>query len=199
MSYHIAAQPREKVRAQLKRLGLDNVEQLEAPSQKPTLALNDWYAASLGPNVPDDEFTMPSLKVDELSIVWSKGEKMAEEAGTFGSGSLPTLRLVDNVSTLARFNKDKSWVEFVLGRMIPRASKWKQVSIIGLMKETHNDWVYKTLEGVVDGIIDFKLEETASQTLDLMRIRTMRNVGFDRRWHELKISANSEVALANGN
>lgn len=200
ISYHIAAQPREKVRTQLKRLGLENVEQLEEPSRDPTLALHDWYSASLGPNVPDDEFTMNSLKVAELSIAWSKGEKVAEQRGSLSSSSLPTtLRLIDNVSCLARFNEEKAWVEFVLSRLIPKASKWNQVSIIGLIKGAHNDWVYKTLEGAVDGIVDFKLEEVDDETRDLMRIRTMRNVGFDRKWHQLKIAVNSEVTLEKDN
>jgi hypothetical protein len=197
MSYHIAAQPREKVRIQLKRLGLENVAQLEEPSRNPALALNDWYAASLGPKVPEDEFTMNSLKVAELSIEWSKGERIAEERGSLNSSRPPTLRLVDNVSCLARFNEDKAWVEFVLSRLIPKASKWNQVSIIGLISGAHNDWVYKTLEGAVDGIIDFKLDEAVGETRDLMRIRTMRNVGFDRKWHQLKIATNSEVTLEN--
>jgi len=195
MSYHIAAQPKEKVRMQLKRLGLGNVEQLEAPHEKPTLALNDWYAASLGPKVPDDEFTMASLKVSELSIDWSSGEKIQEERGSLGPSNPPTLRIIDNVSCLARFNEGKTWVEFVLTRLIPKASKWNQVSIIGLIKGAHDDWIYKTFEAAVDGVIDFKLEETGDETRDLMRIRTLRNVGFDRKWHQLHIAANSEVAI----
>jgi len=44
------------------------------------------------------------------------------------------------------------------------------------------------LEATVDGIIDF--------TRDLIRIRSMRNVGYDREWHELKIGENFEVTLA---
>jgi KaiC/GvpD/RAD55 family RecA-like ATPase len=198
--YHIAAQPREKLRMQLKRLGQENIEALETPSQKPTLALHDWYTASLSPKVPeDDEYVLSSLKVSELSIDWSKGEKNAEESKLLSSSGPAVLRLVDNVSCLARFNEEKLWVEFVLSRLIPRASKWNQISIIGLIKGAHSDWVYKTLESAVDGIIDFKLEETPDEPRDLMRIRTMRNVGFDRKWHKLKIAANSEVTVEKGN
>jgi KaiC/GvpD/RAD55 family RecA-like ATPase len=51
------------------------------------------------------------------------------------------------------------------------------------------------MEAAVDGIIDFKLEEEGKRTRDLMRIRSMRNVHFDREWHELKIGDNFEVTL----
>jgi KaiC/GvpD/RAD55 family RecA-like ATPase len=59
----------------------------------------------------------------------------------------------------------------------------------------HGGWVYNRLEAAADGIVDFKLEEEGKSTRDLVRIRSMRNVHFDREWHELKIEDNFEVAL----
>lgn len=173
-----------------------NVEELEVPRRSPTLALNDWYTVTIG-RKPSDEESPPSLKVADLSIDWAKGEKdisvWFEQAG-------PTfLRILDNVSCLARFNDEKAWVEFVITRLIPRATKWNQVTIIGLMRGLHSDWVYKNLEGTVDGVIDFRLEEASGETQDLMRIRSMRSVGFDRKWHQLSIAANSEVTLGKSN
>ena len=51
------------------------------------------------------------------------------------------------------------------------------------------------LEAAADGIIDFKVEEEGRSLRDMMRIRTMRSVHFDREWHELKIGDNFEVTL----
>lgn len=50
--------------------------------------------------------------------------------------------------------------------------------------------VYKQFEGTCDSVIDFKLDETGEETRDLIRIRNMRNVSFDRRWHALGIGEN---------
>ena len=44
-------------------------------------------------------------------------------------------------------------------------------------------------------IIDFKLDETSDPAQNLMRIKTLRNVSFDGRWHKLKIAENFEVTL----
>lgn len=71
----------------------------------------------------------------------------------------------------------------------------KNTFICGIMKGVHSDWVYRQLEGAVDGVIDFKVEESGDEVRNLMRIRVMRNVGFDSRWQQLKIGDNFEVTL----
>lgn len=59
----------------------------------------------------------------------------------------------------------------------------------------HSDWVYKAVEAAVDGIIDFKLDDSGEEPQNLMRIRSMRNVGYDGKWHGLKVGENLEVTL----
>jgi KaiC/GvpD/RAD55 family RecA-like ATPase len=54
---------------------------------------------------------------------------------------------------------------------------------------------YRSMEAAVDVFIDFKLEEEGKSTSDLIRIRNMRNVHFDREWYELKTGDNFEVTL----
>jgi KaiC/GvpD/RAD55 family RecA-like ATPase len=147
--------------------------------------------------VVQGEFEEPrvfnSLKVTDLSIDWMKGEKSYGSLYE-GPGS-PVLRILDNISCLSRFNAEKDWVEFVITRILPRATRWNQVTLVGLTAGLHSDWVYKTLEGVADGVVDFRLEETAKETRDLMRIRSIRGVGFDRMWHGLTIGEKSEITI----
>jgi len=192
--YHLAAQPPERVRAQLNRLGVKNVESLEKQDNTPVfphLTLNDWYSATLERIVRDDAF---SLKASDLSILWAKGEKAAEVEGLPRTQER-VLRIVDNISSLDRFNPEKTWVEFVLTRVIPRTLRWNQVTMIGLSRGLHSDWVYKTLEGATDGVIDFRLDEEGEETRDRFRIRTMRNVNFERKWYPLNIGQNFEISL----
>ena len=57
----------------------------------------------------------------------------------------------------------------------------------------HSEWAYKRFEGASEGIVDFKLEELGGR--NIMRIRNMRNVGFNSLWHPLKINDNLEITL----
>jgi len=197
--YHISAQPTDRVRVQLKRLGVPNIDNLEnvVPTDSPTLALNDWYTAAIG-RKEEDQFVEEhkvynSLKVADLSIVWMEGER--KYGDLYEKPGPPVLRIHDNISCLSRFNDEKAWVEFVIRRIIPRATRWNQVALIGLTEGLHSDSVYKTLEGLADGVIDFKLKETPDEIKDLVRIRSMRSVGFDRAWHPLRMSENTEITL----
>jgi len=57
---------------------------------------------------------------------------------------------------------------------------------------------YRQLEGAVDGITDFKLETSemeGEEARSLMRIRLMKKVRFDGRWHPSKMNDNFEVTL----
>ena len=36
---------------------------------------------------------------------------------------------------------------------------------------------------LADGVIDFKLEEVGKEVRNLTMIRSMRNVGYDGKWH----------------
>jgi KaiC/GvpD/RAD55 family RecA-like ATPase len=105
------------------------------------------------------------------------------------------LRILDDASCLARFNEEKSWVEFVRTRMVPIASLWKSTGILGVIKGIHSDWAYKNLEAACDGVIDLKLDETGEEARSVIRIRSMRNVGFDSRSHQLTIGENFELTL----
>jgi len=65
----------------------------------------------------------------------------------------------------------------------------------GVIEGVHSGWVYKQLESAHDDIIDFKLENVGGKLIDVMRIRSIRNVHFDREWHQIKVGENFEVTL----
>jgi len=155
--------------------------------QKDRLWITDLYTLSLGQK-SKEKFAPESLKVADLSI-WIAREAMVE------SPAPEFLVIADNSSILDRFNDEKNWVELYLTRPIPMAKPRQMTQIIGFMAGIHSKWAYKQLEAAVDGIIDFKVEDVGEETRDFMRIRTMRNQRFDRRWHTLTLSENSEVTL----
>jgi KaiC/GvpD/RAD55 family RecA-like ATPase len=187
IGYTLATQPPDSLRSQIKRLGLD-VQEFEANGK---LEIWDWYSATLGQK-SKEKFEQPSLKVADLSIEMSQGLKEIVSVGTIPE----YLRILDNCSVLARFNdNENTWVEFLLTRIIPRAFYLRSTLIIGIMRGIHSDRVYRLLEGAVEGVVDFKLDESGQETRNIIRVRRMRNIGFDSRWHKLKVGKSFEVTL----
>ena len=104
-------------------------------------------------------------------------------------------RIIDNHSIMARFNDEKSWVEYALTRALPSATQLQSTQIIAIISSLRGAWVYKNLEAAVDGVVDFKLEEEGEETRNLIRIRSMHNVDFDSKWHPLKVVEGLQITL----
>jgi len=183
VTYSVTAQPPDTVRAQLRRLGVD----VEALEKEDRLAIFDSYTITLG-RKSTEKYASQSLKVADLSITFSREVMRA--------GPAPELLTInDNVSTLARFNDDRAWVEFLLTRGIPSASLTKSTVLAGVISGLHRDSVYRQLEAAVDGVIDLKLDASSNPPKNLIRIRSMRNVRFDGRWREIGTAENFAITL----
>ncbi len=181
--YSVITQPPDKVRSKFRRLGMDPSE-LE---QKSKLVIYDYYAASLGQQSKENH-PIPSLNIADLSI------QVARSIRQFPLGH-EDLRLHEKYSVISRFNDEKTWVDFVLNRPMARTHVSGSSMVLGVMAGFHSDRAYKALEVGASGVIDFKLDETGEVVTNLIRITKMENVGFDSRWHALKIGENFEVTL----
>lgn len=181
--YFVNVQPPDNIRLQLNRLGV-NTEDLERADR---LRIYDVFTGTLGQK-SKEKYSNDSLKVADLSISFARDDMRQPPAPDL-------LRIADNSSTLARFNDEKAWVEFLLTRGLPAGSIQKLIGIRGIAKGVHSEWVYKQLETAADGIIDFKLDETFDPPQNLMRIRTMRHVGYEGQWRKLNIGQNFEITL----
>jgi KaiC/GvpD/RAD55 family RecA-like ATPase len=187
VSYNALAQSPANIRIALKRLGIDTAS-LEAEPAAPNERLRIWdhYTSTLG--LKSSEKLTQTPKVADLSIYMSKEQFKFEP-------DPQRLSVVDDLSTYARFNDEKSLVEYLLTRFLPLGSMIKLTNVHGLMKGVHSDSVYSRFEAANDGIVDVKVEEYEGEIRNLLRIRTMRNLGFDSRWHVLKINESSGVTL----
>lgn len=183
--YNVSAQPPQGIRSHLGRLGL-KTDELEKEDK---LRIYDWYSATLG-GKSEEKYSVASLKVFELST---------EYATFMKSGGLDenanVLRVIDSGSTLARFNDEKLYVEFILTRVFPRSSLWKATLICPFVIGLHSDRFYKALESGADGIIDLRLDEIGNEARNVMRIRNLRNVRFDGKWFSLSVADNFEVTF----
>lgn len=181
--YYAGAQFPDHVRERLRRLGLD-VGNLEAAEK---LLIYDYYTPALG-QASKEKLAPPSLKVQDLSIWYSRVHRPTLTPDT--------LRIHENRSNLARFNEERSWIEYTLTRTFALGSQTKSTYISGIIGGVHSESVYKQFEAAADGIVDFRLEEaTGGVTREVMRIRTMKNGAFTRGWHALKVNENFEVTL----
>jgi len=183
VSYITHSQSPDAIRSQLRSLGLD-VEGLEG---KDRFWITDLYTTSLG-RKSNEKYAPESLKAADMSLWIAKEAMVDAPAPEF-------LVISDNGSVLDRFNEEKNWVELYLTRPVPMGKSRQLTQLIGLMSGIHSSWAYKQLEAAVDGIIDFKLDETTDPPQNLMRIRSLRNVHYDGRWHVLKLAENFEVTL----
>lgn len=181
--YLDASQPPDNLRSQLARLGL-NVGELEKEDR---LDIEDIYTATLG-QTSKERNAWPTLKASDLSIMFAKYMNRAPVDPLL-------LRIADDHSVFARFNGDKAWVELMLSRHIPIGPKIKSTAVIGYLSGVHSDWLYKQLGAAYDSIIDFKLDESQDPPRNLIRMRSMRNVRFDGKWHQLALADNFEVSM----
>lgn len=185
VSYGAHAQPPDRIRAQIRRLGL-NPEELEK-GERPKMLIWDYYTATLGQKSKESH-AVDSVKISEQSIEVAKSSMI-------GQPTPERLRIWDDASSYSRFNDEKIWIEFELIRVIPVGHIRQSTGIGGIIRGLHSDSVYKRLEAAYDGVIDLKLDEAGEEPRNMIRIRSMKNVGFDGRWHSLKISENLEVTI----
>jgi KaiC/GvpD/RAD55 family RecA-like ATPase len=183
VSYNALAQSPVDVRSALTRLGVD----CETSEKEDKLRIWDFYTASLGKK-SSEKYAYDSLKAMDLSLRVAK-EDMQE------APQPEWLRVVENSSTWYRFNDEKAMMEVEMTRFIPSFRLRKSTAIRAMLKSVHSNWVYEQLESAHDGIIDFKLDETSDPPENLMRIRSLRNVHFDGRWHVLKVAENFEITI----
>lgn len=103
--------------------------------------------------------------------------------------------ITENSSVVARYNDEKSWVEYQLTRVLPTVSMTKATNIRGITVGVHSESAYKQLEAAADGVIDLKVEEQEGELHNFIRIMKMLNAKFDARWHKLKVNDNFEITL----
>jgi KaiC/GvpD/RAD55 family RecA-like ATPase len=182
----VAFQPPVDLRSQLRRIE-PNIDEYE---KREKLKVWDLYSATLG-RKSTEKYALESLKVADLSL------RMSREFHNVITPGPDVIEIVDDLTVFARFNDEKNWVEWELTRDFAAYKMQKVTEILGLIKGVQSEWAYKRLEAASDGVIEFKVDETSDPPRHLMRIRSMRSVGFDGRWRQLNVNENMEVVLAN--
>jgi len=173
------------------------------------LVVEDWYSASLSGGqveaagvragafeIVDGELRAKTLKVADLSVEWLKTSKTGPKAYDIVDHWPPgSLVLVESFSTILRFNEEKPFVEWIESRVNPEERRRRGITVQGLVRGIHSDWLYKRMESASDGVIDIRVMERGEEAKSLLRIRSLKGQPHDSRWHEIQIKPNGEVAL----
>ena len=186
VSYNAHIRFPDDIRSKLKRAGL-NVETLEADDK---LRIWDWYSATLGKK-STEKYAYDSLKVADLSIRFA-----SEDMGHPTYQLAGWIRIVENISTLGRFNEEKAWVEFLLTRGFPSVTLGGRTTTLHcILRGVHSNSAYEQLEAASDGVIEFRVEEVSGEWRNCIAIKNMRDVSYDSRSHQLTVNENLQVTL----
>jgi KaiC/GvpD/RAD55 family RecA-like ATPase len=200
--YVCQVRPTETAKESISALGIDVEESIRTDA----LDFDDFYTATLtggriedassGPERTEEGLRVRSLKVQDLSVEFRKSTKLASEGSLVINPWPPGSLIVDEcLSSLARFNEEKSLVEWYESRVCPELRRIKRITFVGISRRIHSDWFYSRFEGFCDGIIDIQLREREGHIKSFLRIRNLKGQPHDSRWHEIEIKPNGEATL----
>ncbi len=164
----------DEVRRDLTALGSD-IENLEA---RGLFHLYDGYSATLGVKSKEPLF-FESLKVADLSLHFLKMTKDPNPVKR-------DIGFSDNGSVALRYNEEKPFIEQYATRVIPRIKIHERISFSAFIAGIHSPHFYKSMEDLVDGIIDIKLDESASSNYTKLRARAFKKGEFNSSWRRVK-------------
>lgn len=207
VAYLALATPPYDVELAISALGID----VTAAEASGLLAIEDWYSASLaggrlapdtaqGPMFErvDGRMRVRSLKVADLSVEWLKTSKAgptpAHDIVEFWPAG--SLAVSESCSVILRFNEEKAFIEFFESRIRPEDRKRRNlITLQGIMRGVHSEWLYKRMENSSDGIIDLSVMEREDEVKTFLRVRSLRGQPHDSRWHKIEVIKNGEARL----
>ncbi len=163
-----------EVRRDLKALGSD-IGALEASS---SFHLYDGYSSTLGLK-SKEPLRFESLKIADLSLEFLKMTKQ-EKAIKRDIG------FSDNGSVVLRYNEEKAFVEWYATRVIPRIKIHERISFSAFVAGIHSNYFYKSMEDLIDGVIDIGSVSSASETYTKIRMRSFKKGRFESSWRRVR-------------
>jgi len=201
VDYLAMARPREDVRSDLARLGLN----VPAAEEARLLRVDDWYSATLGlgptsrgvvQEIQENRrsyLRIQSLKVSDLSVEWLKDMKRTSEPGVVEE--FFHLVLAESISPGLRFNEEKAYLEWFESRVNPDERRQKRLTLQGIVRGIHNESFYRRMENAADGVIEVRIMDRDEEAKNFLRIRGLKGQRYNARWHEIQVKPNGETVL----
>lgn len=198
--YATGARPREVVRTDLERLGVD----VPTTEEAGLLRIDDWYSASLRQDVKSDHrpilvyktySAFPSLKISDLSIAFQQFMKGGGSGEPEDHWPAASLLIWDSLSPMLRFNDEKVFLEWVESRFYPFERASKRIELLGYAFGVHGESFYRRIEDASDGVVEIRVLERGDELKNVLRVRSLKGQPHDNRWHEIEIKPNGEAIL----
>jgi KaiC/GvpD/RAD55 family RecA-like ATPase len=190
--YHTFQREPNEVRGAIASFGLD-IEKLE---DQGSFRIIDSYTVQTGLSEPEKPKTGPipfqtqSVKVSDWSIAiaqeYKKGVPEFEKR---------RFHIDDNTSVLLQYNAEKVIIDYWRTRALPQARARGRAFVHSAVVRAHSEAFYKQFESLMDGIVEFKMEEVGGTTQQLVRVKVLRGRKYDQQWHRLRVKDGFEVFL----
>lgn len=195
--YHTFTHPKEDVRRELVRLGVD-VGRVEDDD---TFRIVDSYSVQTGVGAAERVGKTTSLEwLDLMSVKmedWDKGSINTLKAEV-PEVDRRRLHIDDNTSVLVQFNDEKKVVEHFRRLTVPFARHLQLAAIHSVAAGVFSDGFYRQFESFCDGIIDFRALEEPAGLKHQMRIRALRGESHDSGWVGVEVQPDGKVSVTRG-
>jgi KaiC/GvpD/RAD55 family RecA-like ATPase len=179
---HLFQRKPEQVKGMLTRSGLD----VPALQQNDLLRILDSYTVQVGIGTPEppkgDAFLTESVRIAN----WSDASKHQIIAGIPASEK-GRFHLDENISVLARYNKEEEIVDYWRTRAIPRHKERQSIFVNAIALGATTEWFQRQFEAMADGVLDCRSREDGGQVVQEIRVRNLRGRSPDSRWHRVKM------------
>jgi KaiC/GvpD/RAD55 family RecA-like ATPase len=192
--YHTFIRSPKEVTTALARLGLET-DKLQASG---LFKIIDSYTVQVGLGSSEVSRDSPVIGTVTQSLKladWSIGFAKEMKEGTGYVAERKVLHVDDSTSVLLQYNDERTFLDVWRTRALPHTRVSGQLFIYALLIGAGSNSLYKQLESLSDGIVDFRIQDTGGQIEHLMRVRTMRGRNIDSRWHRIQLLNNGEVSL----
>lgn len=134
------------------------------------------------------------FKIESLSNLTELNYKISSAISTL---SRPVLLIFNSLSPLTLYNSEAFVLKF-LQLLFAKIKECGAVGIFIAQSGVHNQTFYTTMEYLVDGIFDMKMEEDQGNLTRFFRIRSLNSVHRDTRWVPFSIDSDRQIKLAYG-
>ncbi len=185
--YHTLMHLPQDIRRRIAEQGVD----LEKAEDKGIFRIYDSYTPSTGLELPEGrrERVLGSVNLAD----WSTSEKRDIERPA--EAEKRWLHIDDDVSVLLQYNDEKEFHKSRRDRGLPWVRALELVLFQPIATGLFSENLYRQMESVCDGIIEFRTLDEAGRVENYARVRMIRGKSLDSSWKLLKVHGNGEVTF----
>ena len=189
--YHVFQHTPKEIRSALKRVGSD----LEAYEQRGLFRVLDSYTPTTpltGPAEGREEPLLSGKAPDSEN--WAETIRRKMKSG-FEEEEKRWLHIDDNETVMLQFSSEESILNGWRTTFVPMVKERELLILHALVTGTASESFYRKTEAMADAVIDLTTREEGGRVENYIRVRALRGVKFDSRWHRAELMSNGDVII----